>query len=201
MKIRANPLPSMQFSVSVELDEYDAAPPVGQLLLDRRPRIRQHDRDAIAAYLAFGQWAASGLSLPAKISPATAEAIRADSHLSGGLIAEPIEYYPKALPIGSADVALTRSIGPSFLQRPELAILQADTWNGAVGTTRSLALGSNAFVLDGAASVRAHLAVAVLFAADLDADCFALEGWDVPASEQPRLRSLLSAVRLGVDFA
>lgn len=201
MKIRANPLPSMQFSLSVELDEYDAAPPVGQLLLDRRPRNRQNDRDAIAAYLAFGQWAAAGFSLPAKISPATAEAIRADSHLSGGLIAEPIEYYPKALPIGSAKVVVTRAIGQSFLERAELALLQADTWNGAVGTTRSLALGSNAFVLDGDASVRAHLAVAVLFATDLDADCFVLEGWDVPDGEAQRLRSLLSAVRLGIDFA
>jgi hypothetical protein len=201
MKIRSNPLPSMQYSLSVELHEYDAAPPVNQLLLDRRPRIRQNDRDAIAAYLAFGAWASAGFSLPAKISPATAEAIRADSRASGGLIAEPIEYYPKALPIGSSSVALTRAIGPTFSERPELALLQADTWNGAVATTRSLALGSNAFVLDGDASVRAHLAVAVLFAADLDADSFVLDGWRVPEREEERLRSLLSAVRLGVAFA
>lgn len=200
MKIRTNPLPSMQFSLSVELHEYDAVPPVNQLLLDRRPRIRQNDRDAIAAYLAFGQWAAAGFSLPAKISPATAEAIRADSHMSGGLVAEPIEYYPKALPIGSTKVVVTRAIGRSFLEQPELAVLQADTWNGAMGTTRSLALGSNAFVLDGDSSVRAHLAVAVLFATDLDADCFALEASQVPEQEQHRLRSLLSAVRLGIDF-
>ena len=200
MKVSLQTLPSLQFEVQVTSEEYDSAPPVSSLLIDRTPRIRQNDRDAIAAYLAFGAWASAGLTMPGRISPATAAAIRADSG-SINLDVGPIEYYPKALPIGESSVTLTRSASSSIVARPELTILRSDNWNGALATKDSLAVGANAFVFGADDSMRAHLAVAVLLAADLRADSFVVSDHDVSKDEQARIRALLGTVRLGIHFA
>lgn len=199
MKITLGPLPSMQFAITAVLEEYDSSPPVEALLIDREPRKRNNDREALAGYLAFGTFAGSGLQLHRKASPATADAIRFDS-VDRALMAHPIEYYPKALPIGSSSIVMTATPSAGFADRAELALVRSDRWNGAIATHRSLAVASNAFVLAMTTGVRAYLAVAVLLAEDLDADELVLEGWDVDAAEQSRLRALLGAVRLGVRF-
>lgn len=199
MKISLQTLPSHQFEIRATCEEYDSTPPVSSLLIDRTPRIRQNDRDAIAAYLAFGPWASAGLTLPGRIGPATAAAIRADSG-SISLDAGPIEYYPKALPIGETAVTLTRTVTSAIGDRQELAIVPSDQWNGALATKDSLAVGANSFVFGADDSLRSHLAVALLFAADLRTDALIIEGWTVGAEERSRLQALLGAVRLGVEF-
>ena len=200
MRISMQTLPSLQFEVKATCEEYDASPPVESLLVDRTPRIRQHDREAVAAYLAFGPWAGAGLTMPGKISPATAAAIRADSG-SINLDVSPLEYYPKALPIGEAAVSLTQAVDRSFGTRPEIAMVPSDNWNGALATKDSLVVGTNAFVLDGGRPLRPYLAVATLFAADVRADSFDVTDWGVDLEEQSRLQALLAAVRIGVQFS
>lgn len=199
MKFTFSPMPTTQFAISAELVEYDAAPPIECLLVDREPRARHNDRDAMAAYLAFGHWIGSGMTLPKPISPATAEAIQSDMR-NGSSRVEPIEYYPKALPIGTTTFTLSAELSETFAARPELAVLRADRWNGALATGDSLAFGSNAFLLSIDGGVRAYLAVAVLFATDLGADEYDLSAWHVSEDEQMRLRALLSSVRLGATF-
>lgn len=198
MILRLGPMPSNQFAISYELVEYDAFPPMGALLVDRAPRARNNDRDAVAAFLAFGAWAGTSITLPNRVSPATAEAVRRDSKLFG-LSVEPIEYYPKKLPIGAARVMVSTDLAAD-LATPHLAVLRSDRWNGTLGTSRSLAVGSNAIFIEPKQPLRQILAVAVLFAEDLDADCLVVSESHASADERRRLRDLLSAVRLGIDF-
>ncbi|WP_169251280.1 hypothetical protein [Brevibacterium sp. 'Marine'] len=186
-----------------ELHEYDAAPPVSSLLMDRAPVSINPEREAIAGYLAFGRWVSGDLQLPHRLGPNTAAAIENDlDHVQ--VRPGPIEYYPKPLEIGLREVELNFDTKFPTVADCALTILPASEWSGSLRSLRSMAIASNAFVLDAAASsssvsIRARLAVAVLFAGDLSADSFVISA-DIEEREKQKLGNLLLSVRLGVRF-
>lgn len=193
-----------QVGFRVELHEYDAVPPVDALLMDATPSSTNMEREAVAAYLAFGHWVSGDLQLPHGLGPATARAIEEDLSLVS-VHPSPVEYYPKPLEIGVREVVV--GFDESFISRPwSITALPSSEWSGALRGLRSLVVPNNAFALDAAASgsftaFRARLAVAVLFAGDLSADVLVVHPPDVvPDQEKERIRKLLLATRLGVSF-
>lgn len=204
MKITWKGTLSGQVGFHAELQEYDADPPVESLLLDHAPVAMNPEREAIAAYLAFGHWSSGDLQLPHRLGPNTAAAIERDiRHVA--VRPGPIEYYPKPLELGIREVHVGFDASYVRDDPATIAVLPGSGWTGALRTLRSIAISSNAFALDMAASqdfaaIRARLAVAVLFAADISADTLVLTASDLPETERSRIRELLLAVRLGVDF-
>lgn len=188
-----------------KLGEYDATPPVDALLLDRAPRTLNPERQAIAAYLAFSPWVSGELQLPQRLGPNTAAAIERDlAHVQ--VRPTPVEYYPKPLEVGLREISvvfdeLGHSGSGAFIN-----VVRASEWAGSMRGLQSIAVSSNAFALDAAASsvttsIRARLAVAVLFAGELSADVLLLsEDLALPDAELDSLRSLLLAARLGLEL-
>ena len=60
-----------QTGFHAEVEEYDAVPPVSALLLDHHPVNVNAEREAVAAYLAFGCWVSGDLKLPRHLGPTT----------------------------------------------------------------------------------------------------------------------------------
>lgn len=194
-----------QVGFHAELQEYDASPPAESLLVDHAPASTNLEREAIAAYLAFGHWTSGDLQLPHRLGPNTAAAIERDMrHVP--VRPSPVEYYPKPLELGLRDVHVGFEASDVRNDISSIAILPASEWSGALRGLTSLAIASNAFVFDITASsdtsrgIRARLAVAVLFAGDLSADNLIVNGDGVPETERERLRALMLAVRLGIQF-
>lgn len=194
-----------QIGFHTELQEYDAVPPAESLLLDHAPASMNPEREAIAAYLAFGHWTSGDLQLPHRLGPNTAAAIEHDiRHVA--VRPSPVEYYPKPLELGMRDVRV--GFDASYVRNdvPSIAVLPASEWSGSLRSLASLAVVSNAFVFDTVAStdtsqgIRSRLAVAVLFAGDLSADTFVVDGEHIPGIEREKLTALLLAVRLGIRF-
>lgn len=204
MKITWKGTHSGQVGFHTELFEYDAVPPVESLLLDHAPATTNLEREAVAAYLAFGHWTSGDLQLAHRLGPNTASAIERDMQFVT-VRPSPVEYYPKPLELGVREVYV--GFDESFVRNdpPSIAVLPASQWNGSLRALHSIATGSNAFALDAAASasypsIRARLSVAVLLAGDLSADSLVISANGLPEFEKYRLRELLLAVRLGVRF-
>lgn len=187
-------------SLVAQPEEYDAFPPVNALLIDALPKLRHPDREALAGYLAFGRWTSGDLVLPDPLSPHVAEAIEADA-LPIRLRPRNVVLTPRALPRGERAVALHFGAPCNSPTSPALAVVPSTLARGVSDVGSKLVVPSNAFVLDHGDSpqVRARLAVAVLFAADVDADSVHLDGSLVPRDEAVRLSALLHSVNL--EFA
>lgn len=205
MKITWEGTHTGQVGFHAELQEYDAVPPVGSLLIDHAPSSMNLEREAMAGYLAFGHWTSGDLQLPHGLGPNTAAAIERDmQHVS--VRPSPIEYYPKPLEVGPRTVHV--GFTPANIARgpSSLTVLPASEWTGSMRALQSLVVASNAFALDAAASgtfeaIRARLSVAILFAGDLSADTLHIDCPPLGENEKQRIRELLLAVRLGADFS
>lgn len=199
MKIQQKYGPGGRYQLVATLGDYDGYPPVEGLIVDHPPRVQNPEHLGMACYLAFGNWSGGELQLPVKVGPATAEAMMRDAARSGiGLHPAPIEYYPKPLPIGTQEMRLSRSLEGASL--PGIYDVRIDEWSGSLRSHTSAIVPSNSFLFDSrGSSLRAHLAVGVLFANDVQADEIVLEE-EVSRGERDRLASLLSAVRLGMRF-
>lgn len=204
MKITWKGTQTGQVGFHAELQEYDAVPPVGSLLIDHAPSSMNLEREAMAGYLAFGHWTSGDLQLPHRLGPNTAAAIERDmQHVS--VRPSPIEYYPKPLETGHRRVRVAFTPANISGELPTLTVLPASEWTGSMRSLQSVVVASNAFALDSAASngieaIRARLAVAVLFAGDLSADILNIYAPRLDPGEERRIRELLLAVRLGVEF-
>lgn len=204
MKVSWSSTHDNRIGFHTELHEYDAVPPVAALLIDHAPAMINAEREAVASYLAFGHWVSGDLQLAHKVGPNTASAIERDMSFVD-VRPSPLEYYPKPLPTGSRRVSVDFDGSGVSSSGPFISVLPASRWNGALRSHNGIALGSNAFVFDAAASgghvaIRCRLAVAVLFAEDLLADTFVLRANDVDAREISRIRKLLAAVNIGLDL-
>ena len=147
MKITWKGTLSGQVGFHAELQEYDAVPPVESLLLDHAPVTMNPEREAVAAYLAFGHWSSGDLQLPHRLGPNTAAAIERDMrHVA--VRPSPIEYYPKPLELGIRDVHV--GFDASYVRDDvaAIAVLPGSGWTGSVRTLHSIAVASNAFTLD-----------------------------------------------------
>lgn len=186
--------------------EYDALLPVDTLWMDKAPQKMNPEREAIAAYLAFGEFASGEFELYRKMGPTTATAMVADSEPTQ-LFPQPIEYYPKPLPLGLRKGYV--GVSPDILGKDldgidaVIAVLPSDQWNGSMTSHKKLAVASNGFLIDALnrGGIRARLAVAVLFAEDLNIDSLLVPGDLVPdEQERKALEDLLLACRLGLQF-
>lgn len=191
-------------SLSAHPDEYDAIPSLRALLMDALPAERHPDREALAAYLSFGRWISGDLVLPKSLSPLTAEAIEVDARPVRARPRE-VAYTPQRLPRGRLKVMVRFGLPAELPVEPTLAIVPNVVAQGVFRTGQLLVVPSNAFALDRARaepaeSVRARLAVAVLFAADIDADILKVDGEGLPSDEARRLVSLLRCVNLELDI-
>jgi hypothetical protein len=187
-------------------EDYDAFPPLGDLLFDRQPRVLSPDRFALAAYLAFGHHMSGRLESTQWVSPALAEAISVDA-APVWLHTVPVELYAKALPVGSRSVRVTVEGLDGFWParrstEPELVVMRSDLSRGARMTFTSLEVSSNAwlFATGRPAERRMRIAVAcaVVFAEDLEMDRCVIPQGLVKADELTKLRQLTAAVRLDV---
>ena len=183
-------------------EEYDAHPPLPALIVDGAPRRLDPDRLALAAYLAFGRWCAGDLTLPAQgASPAVAEAIEDDAR-PVRVRPNPVQYAPRALVRGEAEVAVSTSLPVEGAAGPRIAVVPSTVAEGRLRTGDATVVASNAFLFDAAVepvqSFRAHLAVAVLFAEDHTAAGLRLPSEAVGDADMAPLRALLRSVNLSL---
>lgn len=203
MKINIKKNTYAPFNLVSERGEYDAIPPVDTLQVDFAPQLLNSDRLAIASYLVFGDFSSGEFELPIKCSPAAAEAIEQDA-APVQLRPAPIEYYPKALSIGQITAAVQFDLAPASKEHGTVSVLPSDRYNGMIAGHKQLIVSSNAFLFDSLnhrqSSIRARLAVAVLFAEDFGIDTLRIENIKIEADEKTALVRLLSACRLGLEF-
>ena len=183
-------------------EEYDAHPPLPALIVDGAPRRLDPDRLALAAYLAFGRWTGGDLALPEQgVSPAVAEAIEDDAR-PVRVRPSPVQYEPRALVRGEAEVAVSTSLPVESAAGPRIAVVPSTVAEGRLRTGDATVVASNAFLFDAAVepvqSFRAHLAVAVLFAEDHVAAGLRLPAAVVDDAEMALLRFLLRGVNLSL---
>ncbi|WP_099299030.1 hypothetical protein [Corynebacterium dentalis] len=187
---------SNQIVFEVERTEYDAFPPVAEFILEDAPTARNPEREAVAQALMFGRWTGGEMHFAWKAGPNTINAIRRfleplPTYLS------PIEYYPKALPIGKRSANLVEG-WPSVLPGT-IAVLPLDKFNGVIATHDSLAVSTNGFLFKiSDQDIRPSLAVAVLFAEEFGIDSITLP-YPVEQEEFRKLRDLLLSVRMGLN--
>lgn len=180
-------------------------------MIDGRPRVVSADRLAVAAILAFGSDCSGPVELPFPIGPTTAQAIQ--EFLSPTWIAvSPIDFVPKALPIGVTRMHLTtdapaeRRIRNSFDRQRTVhfELRRSDRFAGQLMSLDHHIVVSNAWMFGDAESQRsllAALAVAVLFAESLQVDVieFPLLTRTLPEAAQA-VSNLLQSCRLALDL-
>lgn len=161
-------------------ERYDAVPYIEELMIDGRPRVVSADRLAVAAILAFGFDSSGPIELPFPVGPTTAQAIQ--EFLNPTWVAvSPIDFVPKALPIGVTRMHLTmdspaeRKILNSFEKQRTVhfELRRSDRYAGQLMSLDHHIVVSNAWIFGEAESERsllAALAVGVLFAESLQVD-------------------------------
>ncbi|MDO2935989.1 hypothetical protein Q2T94_16945 [Paeniglutamicibacter sulfureus] len=193
-----------------EPGDYDGAPYISNLWMDCGPTDRHWDRQAIAAYLVFGRTFGGPVHMPHKFSPAVANAMKVIA-TPVQLDLQPIEYHAKRLPIGERKLILVRNNPiPERLLDPEnqmesyLEVLPSDKASGAIRRINGLTVASNAWLhvsADGLASWYPFIAMACLFAEDLDAGTIVVpDEIDTSTQEWKNLHYLLSTARLGLEI-
>lgn len=186
---------SGQFTLIVERDGYDAFPPVMEFTADHAPKFKNPEREAIASTLLFGPWVGGEFEYVQKIGPNTVAEIRRFCEPLN-VSCQPMEFYPKPLPLGHETAELSNEPG-SHTSR-FIIDLPSDKYNGAVRTHHGLAVATNSFMLKQTENdFRPSLGVAVLFAEDFDVDTIVLRS-SVELGLLTRYQALLSACRLGI---
>lgn len=192
-------------------EDYDGTPRLENLWFDVGPKTRHWDRQAVAAYLTYGNVAGGRFQVPHKFSPAVAFAMQ---KMSGKvpIMPEPIEYYAKALPEGERRLhILPNESLPDDALKPQsqadgyLSIVRSDQAAGAVRWPNGLMVASNAWLHANETSQLGswypYIACGALFAQDLEADSLVLHANDVDTASQEwmNLSHLLSTAKLGLE--
>lgn len=189
--------------ITAQPEEYDAIPPLKTLQVGALPRQLSPDREAISIYLAFGHWTSGHLKFPRSLSPETAEAIEADS-MPARIRTDLIEYAAREVPTGNRQTLLGFTAGETMQHSPTLSVIDNINSREFIQKTSSLTVSSNAFAFDRMDSqehfsIRARLAVAVLFAEDADVESLVLNTVKPANDELSRLRALLAVTNIGLD--
>ena len=161
-------------------ERYDAIPFVNELMIDGRPRLVSYDRLAVASILAFGSDSSGSLELPFPVGPTTAQAIQEFLNPTWVTVS-PIDFVPKALPIGATRMHLTmdspaeRDILNRFdgQRTVHFELRRSDRYAGQLMSLDHHIVVSNAWIFGQVGSERAltaALAVGVLFADSLQVD-------------------------------
>lgn len=196
---------------SAETGDYDGTPVISNFWMDSSPKVQHWDRQAVAIYLVFGRNFGGHVVMPHKFSPAVANAMRTLA-APVPLDVQPIEYHPKALPIGQRRLVLVRDMPlPEQLLNPTdqtecyLEVLPSDKASGALRRINGLTVASNAWLhqaASGLASWYPFVALACLFAEDLDAETIVIpDDIDTTSQDWKDLSYLLATARLGLEIA
>lgn len=184
-----------RWGVHVELSEYDAVPPVQNIAYEASPLKLNPEVEAAALTLLFGRFSGGEMEFSHKVGPNTAKAIQRYLEPTIGFVS-PIEYYPKALPLGGMDTLVCEN-GALQPTGSEFNSLRSDQFNGAIKSQRAIAVANNSFVLKQSSDdIRPALASAMLFAEDLEVETFVVQSGTIPNFDE--VQSLLSAVRINL---
>lgn len=190
-------------------DDYDGIPKFANYWLDAGPKLRHPDREAVAAFLIYGSYLGGLTQMPHKFSPAVDVVLR-DAAGEASAAFSPIEYYPKALPVGSRTMRLSWSedekekIDAEGVADVFLRLERSDRVSGSMRSVNGLTVASNAWihVPDCAESIYRiypFLAAAVLYAEDLEADTIQVQGnYDKDKDAWETIVRLLGSARLGI---
>ena len=196
---------------AVTPEDYDGTPKLSNLWIDAAPQVRHWDRQAIAAYLTFGKAFGGPVTMPHKFSPAVSNAIKSIA-LPVQLDLQPIEYYPKAIPIGERrlHIIVDEQI-PDQLLKPRdqsdsyIEILRSDKSSGSLRRINGVSVSSNAWLHSSGTDLESwypFIALACLFAEDLDAATVVLPARvDTSSPSWLPLCNLLATARLGLEVA
>lgn len=199
MKIVRERVQGGRLTYSAEPEKYDGVPPIRRFLLDHGPLKLNQEREAVACFLLFGRWTGGALKLPQPLGPATAAAIERAAH-PVPVRPETVAYDPRDLALGDARMVVHTGPPEVASRGTHLWALRSDEWNGSLRAHRGVAVASNYFAFRSdadPAAVRALLAIALLFAEDLNADSIVLP---VPARDHlPELRALCAVTRLSLS--
>lgn len=184
-------------------EEYDAFPTPDVLITGAMPTRRHPEREAVAAYLAFGGWTSGSFAGPSPMSPLTADSIERDA-APVRMRCRDVVYAPTGLPRGRRTLDLSFGLPPAGLDEPTLAVVPGTQGRGALQIGKNLIVSSNAFAIDavlaaGTRGIRARLAVGVLFAEDMDAAAFRVDEGLLGGQELTALRQLLRTVNLELN--
>lgn len=192
-------------------ERYDAFPYIGQLMIDGRPRVVSADRLAVAATLAFGPDSSGSMEFPFPVGAATAQSIQAFLAPTWTTVG-PIDFVPKALPIGvtrmhlTTDASTEREIANKFDEQPTIHfdLRRSDRYSGQLMSLDHHVVVSNAWTFgqaDKKRSLMAALAVGVLFAESLQTDVieFPQLGRALPEIAES-VNILLQSCRLALDL-
>jgi hypothetical protein len=192
-------------------ESYDAVPFMKELMIDGRPRVVSADRLAVATILAFGFDSSGSVELPFPIGPTTAQAIQEFLDPTWVTVS-PIDFVPKALPIGVTRMHLTmdspaeRNILNSFDKQRTVhfELRRSDRYAGQLMSLDHHIVVSNAWIFGEAESERsflAALAVGVLFAESLQVDVIEFPQLVRLLPETARsVSKLLQSCRLALDI-
>lgn len=179
--------------------EYDAQPPFRNLLLDATPTRLTPDREAMAAYLAFGRWSTGDFIVPRRMSDRVARAIEEDARPLR-IRPTPIDYQTFPVARGGKVLNVCTAIQHVGLHNEDaqLCVLPSSEWNGCLTSVDQIVLSSNAEMIDRVTkgSIRAQLAVAVLFADDFHANSLRWGTGECDSSELYKLTQLISSCGL-----
>lgn len=187
---------SRQVVYTVKLSEYDANPPAPALLVDDLPNTINPELEAVALFLIFGKWCGGEFTTPQKMGPSTAAALARFSKID--LFCNPIEYYPKALPLGNQAIAVGSELAD--IDDNTFVALRSCDWNGSIRSTNSLAVASNAFMFQNdAADARPIVGLALLYAESLGADSLVVLP-SIGACEES-VQALVQEARVGITHS
>lgn len=191
-------------------EDYDGTPSIANFWLDVRPKSIHWDRQAVAAFLIYGRAFGGPVTMPHKFSPAVSNAIKSLS-IPVQLDLQPIEYYPKAIPIGErrlhvfADTPVPQTLlDPHDQSSAFLEVLRSDKASGAIRRLNGISVASNAWLHSSGRNLQSwypYIAIACLFAEDLDVSTIVLpSSVDTSSPLWSKLCDLLSTARLGLEI-
>ena len=145
---------SGRFSFSATPSEYDGAPPVERLYLDRDMLLVNNDVLALSGFLAFAPYCSGPLTLPRSISPELVEALEDFAHPTW-LHATNVEVEPKEAPKGDGFAFLSASLRtenalPNAWGLPRnstISVIDASVWSGYLLSSEMVTVASNAKIL------------------------------------------------------
>lgn len=198
--------------VAHDIEFFDTFPVISEFWMDATPSKNWGDRVAVAATLVFGSHMGGRFHAPFAMSSPVASAISGFSSngpivptnvssgagrltWDGGLeLALEVDF-----PVGSERVNSLDST-----RRLGLNVLRSDVVTGRLFSFDRLTLSSNAWLhaeqRSGFRRLHPFLAIAVLFAADLQVSTIVCQGNELRDDESSALVDLLSSVGLGLEF-
>lgn len=197
MRIETSAAEDHGFVMKAEPGSFDGMPPLDRLVLGGGPLRSHPDRVGLAAFLTFGSYASGEFILPSPIGPELSSAIEDDCH-PVRVRPGPVEYVPRTMANGRRSVMIRRGRTPS-LDGHQIQVVPALSAKGYFRWDDTITVSSNSFAFG--MGLRTVLAVAVLFAEDLDTAELRLDVTNpLGDGEEGRIRQLLLSVGLGFSL-